>query len=195
VKLMHTRWTYLALSCAVALVATAAQATMVVAVPQQRMTREAEVIVHARVGDQRVTWDEKRVRVLTITTIEVIEAVKGARKGDVLEIYQVGGTLDGVTFKIAGALEFKPGQEMILFAMRYEQRLVSYGMGLGKYRVEGPAGAQTVVPEYGNVAFVKPAADGQLIHDEVPDTSPRALAAFLAELRQTLRSEVKGGSR
>ena len=49
-----------------------AQATTVIAVPLERMTQESEVIVHARVGAQQVTWDAGHQRILTLTTILII---------------------------------------------------------------------------------------------------------------------------
>lgn len=164
-------------------IAAPAAATVVQAVPLERMTHESDVIVHARVGGQQVTWDKDHRRVLTLTTIEVLDAVKGASKGDRLTIYQVGGTLDGVTYRIVGALQFAPGEQMVFFAKRFEDKLVSYGMGLGKYAVTERDGKLQVAPVYGDVAFVKRAADGTIVSDAPPAASARPLTAFLRDLR------------
>jgi hypothetical protein len=185
-------WTALAVMAALAL---PARATTVVAVPLERMTDEAEVIVHARVGAQQVTWDEGHRRILTLTTIEVIEAVKGAAKGDLLTIYQVGGTLDGYTFKIPGALRFVPGEEMVFFAMRFEDKLVSYGMGLGKYHVDEHEGDKLAWPEYGSVVFVERKPDGSVAPGPPPEMRARPLPELLDLLRRRLAGAELGGVR
>ncbi|MFH1811838.1 MAG: hypothetical protein ABIJ09_24080 [Pseudomonadota bacterium] len=162
------------------------QATTVLAVPLEQMTAEAEVVVHARVGAQQVTWDQDHTRILTLTSIEVIEGIKGARKGDLLTIYQVAGTLDGVTFRIPGALDFAPGDEMVFFAQRFEDKIVSYGMGLGKYRVQGQGPDKVVMPEFGDVTFVKRDSDGSYVPGGAPPEVVLPLAAFLSRLRTEL---------
>ncbi|MBN2360168.1 MAG: hypothetical protein JXR83_12020 [Deltaproteobacteria bacterium] len=165
------------------LAAAPAAATQVFAVGLEQMAAESDVVVRARAGAQQVTWDKDRRRVLTLTTIEVIEAVKGARRGELLTIYQVGGTLDGITFRIPGALQFAPGEQFILFAKRFEDKVVSYGMGLGKYALVERDGRLFVEPSYGDVAFVKRTADGALVPDAPPDLSARPLADFMRRLR------------
>jgi len=180
---------------AAASLALPAQATTVIAVPLERMTDESEVIVHARVGTQQVTWDEHHARILTLTTIEVIEAVRGASKGDVLTIYQVGGSLDGYTFKIPGALRFEPGEEMVFFAMRFEDKLVSYGMGLGKYHVDEHDGDKLVWPEYGSVVFVERKPDGSVAPGPPPEMRARSLDELLTLLRQQISTAPRGGVR
>jgi len=165
------------------LLATPATATLVQVVGLEQMARESDVVVHARVGAQQVTWDKDHQRVLTLTSIEVLDGVKGARKGDRMTIYQVGGTLDGVTFRIIGALQFVPGEQMVFFAKRFEDKLVSYGMGLGKYSVTERDGQLLAEPVYGDVAFVKRTAEGALVPDTAPTASAQPLAAFLRNVR------------
>lgn len=177
----------LSLGLTTLLLSSNALATRVMAIPLEQMAQDSDVVVYARVGSQQVQWDKTHSRVLTLTTIEVIDAVKGARKGDVLTIYQVGGSLDGVTYKITGALRFVPGEQMILFAERYKDMIVSYGMGLGKYRVMDAGGRKTVQPEYGDVAFVQRGAEGEFVPSPRPDNKVQSLADFLRELRKMIR--------
>ena len=174
-------WWLLAL--AAGLLAAPVLATQVYAVGLEQMTAESDVVVHARVGAQQVTWDKDHRRVLTLTSIEVIDAVKGARKGEVLTIYQVGGTLDGLTYRIVGALQFAPGEQFVFFAKRFEDKIVSYGMGLGKYAVVDRGGSPFVEPVYGDVAFVKRTADGRLAPDTPPAATSQPLNTFLQRVR------------
>ncbi len=171
-------WTAAAVLC----LAGPAWATVVRPVKLSQMTAEAEVIVHGRVGAQEVTREPETGRILTFTFIEVIEAVKGAKAGDLLTLYQVGGALHGVTAVIPGASRFAPGEEIVLFAMRFRGRVVTYGIGLGKYVVHERNGMKTVAPEYGDVSFATPSSQG-LAPAAPPDALERPLKDFLIMLR------------
>jgi hypothetical protein len=169
-------------------------ASVVMQVSLEQMTTESDVVVYARVGEQRVTWDEDHARILTLTTIEVIDAIKGAHKGDLLTIYQVGGTLDGITYRIAGALQFAPGEELVFFAQRFKDKIVSYGMGLGKYAVVKRDGRPWVEPNFGDVTFVKRGANGELLPDSPPDSSAQLLSTFMQRVR-AINTRGRGGAR
>lgn len=165
----------------VLLLAFPAQATQVFHVRMEQMARESQVIVHARVVAQRTTWDDSHARILTLTTLEVIDGIKGADAGDQLVIYQVGGTLDGITFDIPGALRFAAGQEVIFFAVRFGAMIASYGMGQGKWVVHEQSGVAYVAPEFGDVAWVTPESDG-LRPAEPPRVSAESLSSFLGRI-------------
>jgi hypothetical protein len=147
------------------------------------MARESDVVVRARVDSQQVVWDERQVRVLTLTSIDVIDGIKGCSKGERLTIYQVGGTLDGVTFDVPGALRFAPGEEMVFFAKRFKGQIASYGMGLGKFRVVEQDGRRVVMPEYGDVAFAKGATDRRTV-TEMPPATAEPLTQFIQRIRR-----------
>ncbi|MEE8409229.1 MAG: hypothetical protein V3T05_06470 [Myxococcota bacterium] len=173
------------------IVSSTAGATMVLPIELEQMTVESEVIMHARVLGQEVRWSKDHARILTLTTIEVLAPIKNAVKGDRITIYQVAGTLDGVTFRIPGALQFEPGREMVFFAMQFRDMLVSYGMGLGKYAVRTIGGKRWAMPEHGDVVFVKRDPRGHLVNAPRPDTTGQELSAFLDRLRAILA--VTGG--
>lgn len=171
---------------AILLSALPAGATQVFYVPPELMAQEADVVAHALVRDQQVRWDAQHQRILTLTTIEVLDGLKGARKGDRHTIYQVGGTLDGATFHIPGALTFTPGEQMLFFAMRYEQQLVSYGMGLGKYLVTEVNGERFVHPQFGDVSFVRATPDGW-VPTAAPPAGSEPYGKFVARIVKALR--------
>lgn len=111
-----------------------AQATIVVVDPLDVMTQKSEVVVHAVVYAQEVKTDS-RGRIITLTLVEVLDGMKGASKGEQLIIYQVGGSLNGISQWIAGNHRFAAGEEFLLFGVRYENMIVSYGVGIGKFKV------------------------------------------------------------
>lgn len=176
----------LALVCAALLAATASSATEVMHVPLARMATQSDVIVEAQVLGHKVTWDDSHTRILTLTQIRVLQALKGASKGEVLTIYQVGGSLDHMTLAIPGALHFVDGEQMVFFAMRFRTMIVSYGMGLGKYRIDTTGPTPMVLPEYGDVEFVKRRPDGSFAPAPIPATGPEPLSTFLQRVRTAL---------
>ena len=168
---------------AVFLWASMAQATTVINVPLEQMAKESTVIVHGRVEAQQVVQEAGSDRILTLTAVEVLTEVKGLKKNDIVTIYQVGGTLDGQTLHVSGALKFRKGEEFILFGVRFRDMIVSYGMGLGKYMVMKHSGDTFVLPEFGDVHRVEPDGKGgyQSANHKFPD--PETLDSFIERVR------------
>ena len=176
----------LALLCFVA-VASEARATVVVLHGLEEMTRKSEVIVHARVAAQRVQKEEGRI--VTLTDIEVLDGLKGAKVGETLTIYQVGGSLDGARQWIEGAHEYEIGEEMVLFAVRHKERIVSYGVGVGKFRVIYDGAFRRVVEDLHGVVEMKRSETGEVsMGSPVPRTFPS-----LEALKQEVRAYVARG--
>ena len=162
--------------------ASSAQSTVVVMHSLEEMTRRSEIVVEARVADQRVVEEDGRI--ITLTDIEVIDGLKGAKPGDIMTIYQVGGTLNGTRMWIEGAHRYEIGEQMVLFGVRHGERVVSYGVGLGKFRIVYDGGFQTVVEDLNGVVVMKPGTQGNA---EFQAPAPRnfpSLAKFKTEVRQ-----------
>jgi hypothetical protein len=116
-----------ALRCALVL-----SATTSVPIPIERMALDAEVIVRGVVRAQETTWSDGNTAILTYSDIEVLAAVKGARAGDVVRVYQVGGTLDGFTHTVHGARLLSLGQQLTFFGKRFRDMVVPLGLGIGQ---------------------------------------------------------------
>lgn len=166
-----------------ALFAIPSSATVVVMHSLEEMTQRSDVIVHARVADQRVER-KGQVGIITLTEIEVIDGIKGAKDGDVLTIYQVGGSLDGQHAWIAGAHKHRVGEEMVLFAVRHGDQIVSYGVGLGKFQVERDGTLPSVREDLGDVAVMEKGLDGQLRYTTPEPRTAPSLDAFKEYIRR-----------
>lgn len=178
-----------AMVLAVGLGAAPSSATVVVLHSLERMTATAELIVQVRVHDSRTLREQGRT--ITLTEVEVVEGLKGAKAGDVLTIYQVGGIHDGQRTQVIGSYEYEDGEEFLLFAVRHGDRVVSYGVGVGKYEIaRSPAGID-VVPAYGDVAVMTPRAGGKDTVGNPPAAVPQPLAVFKTQIRQHLRAPVR----
>ena len=93
----------------------------------ERLGVEAAVVVRGEVSSVRSFWNESRTRILTETTVRVTDEFKG-RAGREVRIVQLGGQLDDVRMTVAGALEWRAGEDVVLFL---ENSLP------GAYRVSG----------------------------------------------------------
>lgn len=166
-----------------------ASATVVVLHELDEMTTRADVVIHARVGDVTVTRDEKG-RIATLVEVEVLDALKGAKTGDVLTIWQLGGTYEGQTMMITGQHKWDKGEEMVFFAMKHEQWIVSYGVGVGKYHVERAADGVDVVAEYGDVVAVSAGPNGGTAMAAPTAAPAKSLKVFKDELRDLVKNPI-----
>lgn len=159
------KW-FLGMSLALTVVAaSSANATIVVVDPLDVMTQKSEVVVHAVVYGQEVRSDS-RGRIITLTTVEVVDGLKGAAKGDLVVIYQVGGTLNGISQWIAGNHRFLPGEEFLLFGVRYEDMVVSYGVGIGKFKIVRDETGAFLVEDVNDVVAAYRQKDGPMQMEE-----------------------------
>ncbi len=167
-------------AAALPLASTEASATVVVIHPLDEMAHRADVIVHAVVRDQEVKREDGRI--ITLTQIEVLEGIKGAKAGDIQTIFQVGGKLDGEVVTVVGNSRFTVGEEMVYFAMSHRDRLVSYGVGVGKFVVDRNSGAVTIREEFGDVIAVDPSQPRAGTHKPEP-RNVASLAALASKIR------------
>jgi hypothetical protein len=156
-----------------------ANATVISQNTIEEMVVKADVVVHARVVDQQVKEDGARI--LTLTQIEIIDGLKGAAKGDLLTIYQVGGTVNGKTQRILGTHQHAVHEEMLLFAMKYRDGLVSFGVGAGKFLVLRETNTARVIEDVQDVAVLRSGQNGR---NEIVDAEPRELESLPALKRQ-----------
>jgi hypothetical protein len=167
-----------------------ASATVVVLHSIEKMTQNADVIVHARVGDSRVTREQGRT--VTLTEIEVLDGYKGAKPGDVLTIYQVGGVWEGQRTEVIGAYAWTAGEEIVLFAVNHTGgRIVTYGVGVGRYHVERDGVGVEVVPSYGDVAVMRQAQGGANSMGPPPTPVARPLSALKADVMTAMQHTVQ----
>lgn len=175
-----------------------AGATVVIIPTLEEMTLGADVVARVVVGEQRVVRDGGRL--LTFTALEVKDGIKGAKAADRLEVFQVGGELDGKSSWIVGAHRFRKGEELFFFGVRHPSArakdgapmVVPWGIGVGLFSVVDDLTGPKVVELIGDVAAVEPGPDGK----------PRAVtpqarrydspAAFRETLRRILEAGVTG---
>ena len=117
------------------------------------MARQSDIVAHGYVGEQNVVNDEMG-RLITLTEIEIIDGIYGAKTGEIITVYQVGGYKKGVVMPLLGGHRYQIGQEVILFGLRLGNTYVSYGAGQGKLDVVSNRGQELVVEDLGDIGAI-----------------------------------------
>jgi hypothetical protein len=96
-----------------------------------QLAREASDIVHGRIVDIETVWDLDGKAIWTHAFVEVASVMKGKlRRGALVEVKEIGGTLDGFTIKAFGFPTFTRGQEVVVMLRPWDD-------GSGVYRIHG----------------------------------------------------------
>jgi hypothetical protein len=108
---------------------------------------EATDIIQGQIIDIRSAWDTERVAIWTTATVQVQGNVKGKMlRGGVVEVKEVGGTVDGLTITAIGFPTFGKGEEVVMLLRPWEDNSAAYrvwGYGRGMYNIarDGRQGA------------------------------------------------------
>ncbi len=120
----------LALIFAVAALCTA---TSVPRLTVEQLIDQSESIVSGQVVRSWSSWDRSYQFVWTHHEVTLQDAVKGELQGTVV-VSEPGGTVDGKTMLIPGAVQFTTGEDVVLFLYRTPVGyLRTVGYGQGKY--------------------------------------------------------------
>ncbi len=103
----------------------------------EELVSESQVIVHGRVLRSWTEWDAGHQNIWTHHEIEVLDPIGGTVQKTVVAS-EPGGTVDGLTMQISGAVPYAPGEEMVIFLYRTPiGYLRATGYGQGKYTIRG----------------------------------------------------------
>ncbi len=165
--------------------AQSASATVVFIDNIEKMTKQSDVVIHAAVADQSVKEDAEG-RITTLTTLEILDGIKGARTGDLITLYQVGGALNGRVMRVSGAQHYHFGEELVLFGVKLDNMIVSYGVGLGKFKVLRGTDGTKVVEDLNDLVEAKPGTSGNTILQEPKPRQFASLDAFKGAIRDAI---------
>ena len=116
-----------------------AYATTIQALSMEQRTQRADRVIIGEVQNIRYEKSSNAQRIYTITTIKVIESLKGdAKKDMLLTVRQIGGQMGEWSQHVPGDARFETQEEVLVF-LRHDPRddlhfLV--GMGQGKLTVD-----------------------------------------------------------
>jgi hypothetical protein len=96
---------------------------------------QSVVVVQGNVASVRSYWNDNHTKILTETTVAVAETYKGDA-GRTVQILQLGGTVGNVRVTAHGALQWLPGEEVVLFLESYRDgKFQVSGFSQGKFNV------------------------------------------------------------
>jgi hypothetical protein len=118
-----------------AVVTTVASATQVVYLTPQDLGRQSELVVRGRVLSVDSHWNDKHTKIFTVTRVAVDETYKGSPQS-VVDLIQLGGTVGNIKVTVQGALQWTPGEEVLLFAEPYDGLTYQVsGLSQGKFAI------------------------------------------------------------
>ncbi|RJR29502.1 MAG: hypothetical protein C4574_03495 [Candidatus Latescibacterota bacterium] len=112
---------------ALAIVSVALHATQLMRMTARDLGAESSLVVRGSVSEVRSDWNATHTKIFTETTIKVAETFKGSG-APLIRVVQIGGVAGTVRMTAHGALQWRPGEEVLLF--------LELGRG-GAYRVTG----------------------------------------------------------
>jgi hypothetical protein len=124
----------LALIAALA-ISSIATATSVQKFSVRDLATKSSSIAVARVTASESRWDGGEI--YTYITLQVSEGVKGARKGETLQLRQLGGQIGDIASIVPGMPSFKSNEEVLVFLTAPDKGGYRWVMGLeqGKYSI------------------------------------------------------------
>ncbi len=140
----------LALTAALALQQPQAQATTFAPRPFPTVVQDARYIARGTIGvshSEMSTGSDGMKRIYTYYELQITEAVKGSFPSGTILIREMGGEKDGIAMQVAGASQFKAGEDALVFlgAPNLDASYDVRGLSTGKYSVEkGPNGQEVL---------------------------------------------------
>ncbi len=164
----------------VAVLATSAQATTVLALDLPRLTHASDAVVHAKVERVEARWSTDHSRIVTDVELVVVEPLKGTPGARVV-LRQPGGNLGRVGQRVEGAPVFVPGEEVVVFLEAQGPDFTVTGLSQGKFRVErATADAPLALQSMGEALYLDPITAEQV--------SPVPLALPLEVLKARIKA-------
>ena len=139
-------------------------ATTVVPMDIERLTSLSTHIVEARAGQSVSQWNPEHTLILTYTTFEVQRTLKGQTPKTIL-VRQLGGSIAGVSQKVAGVRPWRQGEDAVLFLQPSsiaDGALVVTGLMQGDFLMRHTAQGETFVSNGMPEASALHAATGEV---------------------------------
>jgi len=161
-------------------------ATTVVPMGIEALTRASTHVVEARAMGSTSQWNSEHTFIFTYTRFEVTRTLKGQTSNTIM-VRQIGGTVEGITQKVAGVRHWSPGEEALLFLQpspAADGTLVVTGLMQGNFLMRRTRAGHTYVSNGMPDAFEYQAAAGEV-------TSYRGNTMQLEELESRIQKAVE----
>ena len=170
--------------------AASTQATTLVRLSLEQLSQAATVVIRGRVLAQESRWNPAHTQIVTRTTVQVVQSVKGDVPSQVV-IDQPGGAVGNVRVRVTGTVFFRAQDEFYLFlepARRDASEFLLVGMLQGAYRIvrDSRNGEERVIHPLSGFAVSK-----RGLLDEVYRTAAVAEPIFRQQLQRALATPIE----
>jgi hypothetical protein len=162
------------------LVAVSAPATTLVHLSLEQLSQASSDVVRGHAVSQQVGWNDSHTQILTFTTVEIEQTLKGTPRATVV-IEQPGGAVGNLRVRVPGTVSFRRGVSYYLF-------LEPAAAGAGNYLVTGMVqGAYRIYrqPQTGEERVIRPF--GSLFRAQKASRANSPALAQTASVREFLR--------
>lgn len=121
--------------------------TTVIPMDVEKLASVSTHIVEARAVRTVSQWNAEHTLILTYTSFEVRRTLKGETPPTIM-VRQLGGTVDGISQRVAGVRHWRPGDEAVLFLQPSsipDGALVVTGLMQGNFLMRHTPQGQTFV--------------------------------------------------
>jgi hypothetical protein len=174
--------TALAFAAVLALTPVVAEATIARAVQFDEKVERANAIIVGKVVSQQSSWDANRQRILTYSTFEVEETLKGFPAREVT-IVTPGGIVGDVAQDYVGVPRFNTGGEHVVFVRNTKAGPTVLFFEQGAYRVDKDSRGDRMVTPLVTSAVLVDTQRGAAVSPE----GRRSLRAFEGNVRESVQ--------
>ncbi len=132
---------------AIGVVAVNSFATQVIQQTPKQLATASQLVVDGKVSSVRSYWNDDHSKIFTEAMVAVGSTYKGGSTSTV-RVVQIGGVVDNVRMTAAGALQWKKGEEVLLFLEPSVPGAFQVaGFSQGKYLIERDATGKAFVKQ------------------------------------------------
>jgi hypothetical protein len=124
----------LSMFCLILAIYSSSFATTVVRLTLDDMVKKAHEIVQGSVRSSQTRWSPDHRIILTITTIDIQETIKG-QPSKTIELTTIGGTIGDLTLVVPGMPSFETGEDAVIFIENVGAVKTVVGLNQGKFSV------------------------------------------------------------
>lgn len=174
----------LLLAVAALFLALSSQATIMQRLEIEELAHNSSDVFHGQVLSTQTYWNPDHTRIYTGIRLRINESFKSsgnnpAKRGEIVNVVQLGGEKDGVKMDYAGRPEFTAGESAVLFTTRNRNNeLTVVALKQGKMRVEG----QVVSRDFSGLMLV----DRTKANKELQPVKAMTSQLTMDELRQRI---------
>jgi hypothetical protein len=110
------------------------QATTVERLNLDTLVKKSNKIIVGKVRNSRTFWSSDRKLILTNTTLEVQETMKG-QDASTVEITTIGGKIGDLTLHVAGMPQFEKDENAVVFVEKSGIYSTVVGLAQGKFAI------------------------------------------------------------